>query len=249
MQRIPKPLRLIGWVAPILVFALGCEGDWQTLLLGPQNESDSVAVPEDFPNPDTPDESETPSLKEQGIRIEGRSAPLEPSQVQATDVVGSNLGTGQGSGSQAETKAVAASDAKVEQILTDLNAETTSEGILINLPENILFDFDQANLKPAAKPTLEKINKLLTYYQNAPMAINGHTDSKGSNAYNQTLSEKRANAVKTYLVSNFGVSSSRLQAKGYGETKPVAANTKPNGSDNPSGRQENRRVEVIIENQ
>ncbi len=249
MQRPTKLLGLMSWVAPILLLAAGCQRDWQTLLLGPQNQSDQpdqIEVTDDFPDSD---DEETPSLKEQGVRIEGRSAPLEPSQVQATDVVGSDLDTGQGSGSQAETKAVAVSDAKVEQILTDLNAETTSEGILINLPENILFDFDQANLKPAAKPTLEKINQLLTHYQNVPVAINGHTDSKGSDTYNQSLSEKRASAVKTYLVGSFGVSSSRLQAKGYGETKPVAANTKPNGSDNPSGRQENRRVEVIIENQ
>lgn len=135
----------------------------------------------------------------------------------------------------------------VEQTLSDLKAQKTGEGILINLPENILFDFDKSELRPSAKPTLVKVNQLLNHYSNAPVTISGHTDSKGSDAYNQSLSEKRAEAVKDYLVKNFNVQSNRLEAKGFGETQPVAPNAKLNDLDNPEGRQKNRRVEVLIQ--
>ena len=75
--------------------------------------------------------------------------------------------------------------------------------------------------------------------------ISGHTDSKGDDAYNQKLSEERAQAVVTHLITN-GISADRMIAKGYGKTMPAAANKKVNGKDNPEGRQLNRRVELKI---
>lgn len=75
--------------------------------------------------------------------------------------------------------------------------------------------------------------------------IEGHTDSKGTEPYNQKLSERRAQAVFNYFVDK-GISSSRMQTIGYGETRPIASNTKPNGSDNPEGRALNRRVELRV---
>jgi outer membrane protein OmpA-like peptidoglycan-associated protein len=146
------------------------------------------------------------------------------------------------SGSSAPTNTTTIS---VQQAITDLQAQKTSEGLRINLPENILFDFDKSDLRPTAKPTLQKLSVLLKN-DSAPTEIQGHTDSRGGDDYNQTLSERRANAVKDYLASNFQISSDRLTSKGFGKTQPIAPNTKPDGSDNPEGRQKNRRVEVII---
>jgi outer membrane protein OmpA-like peptidoglycan-associated protein len=136
----------------------------------------------------------------------------------------------------------------VQQAITDLKAQRTPEGLRINLPENILFDFDKSEIQPNAKPTLQKLSILLKNYKNAPTEIRGHTDSKGNDDYNQDLSERRANAVKTYLVQNFQVNGDRLASKGFGKTQPIASNTKSDGSDDPEGRQKNRRVEVIIHN-
>ncbi|MBE9019962.1 OmpA family protein [Chroococcidiopsidales cyanobacterium LEGE 13417] len=134
----------------------------------------------------------------------------------------------------------------IQKALTDLKAQETSAGIRINLPENILFDFDKSNIRPSAKPTLQKLSLLLKNYAEAPVTINGYTDSKGSDAYNQVLSQKRAEAVKNYLAQNFDIDGSRMTPKGWGEKQPIAPNTKSNGADNPEGRQKNRRVEVII---
>ncbi|MER3478149.1 MAG: hypothetical protein C4287_18900 [Leptolyngbya sp. ERB_1_2] len=129
----------------------------------------------------------------------------------------------------------------VQQAITDLQAQRTSEGLRVNLPENILFDFDKSDIRPNAKPTLQKLSVLLKTYQNSPTEIRGYTDSKGSNQYNQSLSERRAKAVESYLVQNFQVNGDRLTPKGFGKTQPIAPNTKPDGSDNPEGRQKNRR--------
>lgn len=136
--------------------------------------------------------------------------------------------------------------ATVERTLTELNAKKTKEGIRINLPENILFEFDKYYVRAQAKPTLTKINQLLNYYSKATILIDGHTDSKGDDAYNQKLSQLRAAAVKYYLINVFKASPTRLQTKGLGKTKPIAPNNNPDGSDNPTGREKNRRVEVII---
>ncbi len=136
----------------------------------------------------------------------------------------------------------------VQQAMTDLAAKQSAQGIVVVLPENILFDFDKYNLRPNAAPTLAKLALLLKNYPQAPVAINGYTDSMGGDAYNQTLSENRAKSVKTYLVEQLDIPANRLQTKGFGKANPVAANSNPDGSDNAQGRQKNRRVEVIIRN-
>ena len=181
------------------------------------------------------------------LKIEKRSQPLPASNVHTSSVGGSQT-TGQTTGSTLETGEVNRSELQVSQTLSELNATQTDQGIVINLPENILFDFDKSEIKPEAEPTLKKISDLLAFYKDSPMQINGHTDNKGSDEYNQKLSERRAEAVKKYLSEKFSVADSRLKAKGFGESKPIAENAKPDGTDNPEGRQKNRRVEVIIEN-
>lgn len=144
------------------------------------------------------------------------------------------------------TVPVEPSKVEVEKIVTELKAERTVEGIKFNLPDNILFEFDQYSVRAKAKPTLAKINQLLSYYKDAQVFIYGHTDSKGDDDYNIDLSKKRAAAVKYYLVNVFKQPATRMQTQGFGESKPLDRNENPDGSDNPAGREKNRRVEFII---
>lgn len=179
------------------------------------------------------------------LTLDRETASLKRSEVEISPVGSSETGSNAPT-STLETEQVAESEIEVSRTLSELNATETDEGIVINLPENILFDFDKAIIKSEAEPTLKKINDLLNYYKDSPVKINGHTDSKGSDSYNQELSEKRAAAVKEYLAKNFDADANRLKTKGFGESKPIAEN-EINGKDNPDGREKNRRVEVIIE--
>jgi len=104
---------------------------------------------------------------------------------------------------------------------------------------NIFFDFDKATLRPRSKYELNRLVKVFTRYPNLKIEVAGHTDNKGSDDYNKRLSQQRADAVKAYLVSQ-KVSATKVIAKGYGESQPVATN------DTDEGRQLNRRVEVVI---
>ena len=105
--------------------------------------------------------------------------------------------------------------------------------------EGVHFDFDKATLKPEAKAILDQAAALLAKHERVVVEVAGHTDSTGPEAYNQKLSERRANAVQDYLVEK-GIRASRLSAKGYGESMPVASN------DSKEGRAENRRVELVV---
>jgi OOP family OmpA-OmpF porin len=102
------------------------------------------------------------------------------------------------------------------------------------------FDFDKADLKPTARDVLDGAVKTLNDHPSARVVVEGHADSVGSDAYNQRLSERRATAVKNYLV-RAGIDSSRIRTEGFGESKPVASNT------TAEGRSQNRRAEVIAD--
>jgi outer membrane protein OmpA-like peptidoglycan-associated protein len=128
--------------------------------------------------------------------------------------------------------------------LKDLGARTTDTEIQIQLNSDVLFDFDKADLRPEALPSLQKVVTVMQSYGAYPCTISGHTDGKGEKQYNQKLSERRAGSVKTWLVAH-GVSNS-MTTQGFGDTKPVAPNKKPNGADDPEGRQKNRRVEIVL---
>ena len=117
-------------------------------------------------------------------------------------------------------------------------------GTVITLQDGVLFDFGKYDLRPEAKATLAKLATVLNQAKVPAAQINGHTDSIGDDAFNQDLSEKRASAVATQLKAD-GVSAN-LETHGYGKTQPVADNTNADGSDNPAGRQANRRVEIYI---
>ena len=103
--------------------------------------------------------------------------------------------------------------------------------------EGVNFEYDSAKLTAGSAATLDKVAASLIEHTEAKIEIDGHTDSKGNDAYNLSLSRKRANAVKDYLVSK-GVNAAQLSAKGYGEKQPIASN------DTEDGRSHNRRVEL-----
>lgn len=110
--------------------------------------------------------------------------------------------------------------------------------------EGIRFDFNKSNINSASIPILEKNVAELKSARAVRIKIIGHTDSIGSDSYNQTLSERRAASVMSYFASQ-GVDSSRMTSEGHGEREPVAPNT-VDGKDNPAGRAKNRRIEILI---
>ena len=115
----------------------------------------------------------------------------------------------------------------------------------LNVGADALFAFDKSDLSPDAEETLNALGPEIGKLGSHPATVEGHTDSIGSADHNQRLSERRANAVKQWLVGHKFLPES-TPIKGYGKTRPVAPNTKPDGSDNPEGRQKNRRVEVVV---
>lgn len=128
-----------------------------------------------------------------------------------------------------------------------LSVRQDKTAVRVSMMSDVLFDFDKANIQPSAEPTLEDILKLIKSIPAGTIAIEGHTDSKGSASYNRELSLRRANAVAEWLTAH-GVNKSRLSVKGLGDSRPVARNTLKNGADNPDGRKLNRRVEFVLPN-
>jgi len=121
---------------------------------------------------------------------------------------------------------------------TVAETKTTARGFIVNLPD-ILFDLNQATLKPEAKITIAKLSGIMLLMSELNVRIEGHTDSTGSAAYNQTLSQQRADSVLAFLIEN-GLAGSRMTAVGYGMDRPIADNA------TAEGRARNRRVELVI---
>lgn len=117
--------------------------------------------------------------------------------------------------------------------------ERVGEGIKLTFNSQLLFDYGKNDLKESNKADLQKFAATLKEYANTDLVIVGHTDNVGSDAFNQTLSEKRASAVSNYLGS-LGIAYSRLRTEGKGELQPVASN------DSENDRMQNRRVEIAI---
>ncbi|MGH8031550.1 MAG: OmpA family protein [Luteimonas sp.] len=114
--------------------------------------------------------------------------------------------------------------------------------------KGVNFDYDRSALRPDAVSILNEAIEILKRYPELKAEVAGHTDSRGTDAYNQRLSERRASAVYDYLTSN-GVDAGRLSGPtGYGESRPIAPNTNPDGSDNSDGRARNRRTELNVQN-
>lgn len=139
---------------------------------------------------------------------------------------------------------------KMDQQIKELKEQTAGSGvdvtevdggnaILVNLPDGVTFDVNSYVIKPAFRDTLDTVANSLQTYPDSLIDVYGHTDSTGSDSYNQTLSERRAQAVANYLGSR-GVSNARIRWQGFGETAPIADNT------TAQGRALNRRVEIKI---
>lgn len=129
-------------------------------------------------------------------------------------------------------------------LLVELKAQPTPEqAISIDLPADVLFDFDKADLRADAAPSLDKAAELIKSYASAPLTVLGHTDGKGTDAYNDALSLRRAEAVARALQRQ---TNRPARVEGRGKREPVAPNTTPDGRDDPQGRQLNRRVQILI---
>ena len=122
--------------------------------------------------------------------------------------------------------------------LAELQAKSTERGMVVTMG-NVLFEYDKADINPGGMRVIDKLAAFLEKYPERTIQIEGHTDSRGSDAYNQRLSERRAEAVKRALLYQ-GIQESRMSAIGYGEAFPIATN------ETSSGRQQNRRVEIVI---
>ena len=162
-------------------------------------------------------------------------------------LIGNNIDQADAASKETEAR-LAAQDkmlAENQQLINELrqrgaDVRNTDRGVVINLPD-VLFQFDSAKVTPDARRVARDVANAIKGVPGRHIAIEGHTDAIGTIEYNQKLSEARARAVASELVTD-GVARSRITARGYGESRPIASNK------TESGRQRNRRVEVVIEN-
>ena len=139
---------------------------------------------------------------------------------------------------QAEHDAQALRERLRDQLNLVLQTRDTARGLIVSMSD-VLFDFNQATLKPEAKEKLAKVSGILLAYPSLHMNVEGHTDSIGTDDYNMKLSQRRADSVRDYLTSN-GIAPPNVLAVGMGKADPVASN------DTAVGRQQNRRVEMVV---
>ncbi len=128
---------------------------------------------------------------------------------------------------------------EIKKTVPGAKVERVGEGIVVKFSDEILFDYDRADLKQASANSLQNLVTVLKKYDETDLEIQGHTDSKGDEQYNYTLSQRRAESVDAYLKTS-GVSGARTTIKPYGETAPIASN------DSEAGRAKNRRVTFLI---
>ena len=151
-------------------------------------------------------------------------------------IIGAAVGGGAGAiiGRQMDKQAE-----EIKKTVPDAKVERVGEGIVVEFNSNVLFGFDQSNLTGDAKANIDKLVTVLGKYPDTDIEVQGHTDSKGSKAYNQSLSERRAGAVSGYLTGK-SIAAKRVTIKGFGEAVPKY------GNETAEGRTQNRRVEFLI---
>ena len=205
-------------------------------------EIDGVLVVRDVTEEDILDLSALDVTESNVAETNSTTVDVAESNATNTDVTETNSTTAD----IAETNATT-TDAPAEshEVLTQTevnNTLNTGGSLAIN---SVMFVYDQVKLVQESQSELNKIVSYMNEYKDAKLVINGHTDSRGEASYNYWLSSARANKIRNYL-RKAGVSYSRMETHGYGESKPIADNQNSDGSDNPSGRQKNRRVEFIV---
>jgi len=139
---------------------------------------------------------------------------------------------------QAEAEKAELRKRLLDQLNSILQTRDTARGLIVNMSD-VLFDFGKYTLKPGAREKLAKISGIVLAHPGLKLQVEGHTDSVGSDQFNQVLSEQRAASVRDFLVEQ-GVAAGSVSARGFGKTQPVASN------DTPEGRQRNRRVELVV---
>lgn len=170
---------------------------------------------------------------------------LPSSSFQPRGAIVSRVLGGQRGGDMSGDEIDADTAAEAERSLEDLGAERTPEGLVVTLPETVLFEFDSTELIGDADEVITDVAELLEFYSHVEVEVQGHTDSMGEVEYNQELSEDRAETVRSALI-DAGAQGSQMTAVGFGQDRPVAPNVNPDGSDNEEGRQQNRRVEIVL---
>lgn len=132
-------------------------------------------------------------------------------------------------------------EAKLRQQLENTGVSVTRNGdnIILNMPGNITFEVNRSDVKPNFVEVLHSVTLVLNEYKSTMIEVAGHTDSTGSDSYNQMLSQQRAQAVSSILIQN-GLQPVRVDTVGYGESRPIASNS------TPGGREQNRRVELTL---
>jgi OOP family OmpA-OmpF porin len=204
----------------------------------PVKDSDGDSVPDDLDKcPGTP----------KGVKVDASGCPLDSDGDGVPDYLDKCPDTPKGVKVDASGCPVV-KDSDGDGVPDDLDkCPGTPKGVLVDesgcelkLTLHVNFDFNKAEIKPEYEPEMERAARFIREHANVPfLLIAGHSDSVGKDAYNQELSEKRAAAVKQHLVEHHGISADKLKSRGYGETKPVADNS------TPQGRAENRRVEIV----
>jgi outer membrane protein OmpA-like peptidoglycan-associated protein len=172
-----------------------------------------------------------------------RNRVLLAARSREAEVARQQTATARQEASEAQLSAAAQAEAAeaARRALAELQAKPTERGMVLTLGD-VLFDTNEATLKPGAMLAMDRLARFLESNADTRLIIEGHTDSTGSDAYNQELSQRRARAVADELVSR-GIASSRFEAIGRGEAFPEA------GNDTAAGRQQNRRVEIVFSDQ
>jgi outer membrane protein OmpA-like peptidoglycan-associated protein len=180
------------------------------------------------------DQRQNLSQERERARLQARTLEAERAQREA------EMAQQEAAMAQQEVAMSREQQAELQRQIEELNARETERGIVVTLGD-VLFAFGEAELMGAAIPNLNKLAAFLQEYPDRDLHIEGHTDSVGGDEFNQRLSERRAQSVRSYLVQQ-GIDTRRITTAGMGQTSPVASN------ETQSGRAQNRRVEVIISN-